>query len=777
MPRQQKAPAKAAKSLTAHQTKLLNRVIDFYSSTIANDRTATAFLTKYGITDYSIIDTHKIGFSNGSLLEILPDDKEMKGELSSLGILNDNDIETFLNCITAPICSPSGNVIGLVGFHIQDKKIVLNQAKSPSIFNLQAFKNHDEVIMAESFLDALAFLNVGFANAVCCFGEITDELIRFFLESDIKRVILCGNGSKNDQSVAATIKKSLESVNIDSVNITFPDNHSPVLFFKSTDDPKSSFEALISQSEAIQNDDQSNPPSESYTATDSGFTLSIDNRTYDIKGIKRGTTKLKTTIKGTFCKQMHVDTVDLYSSRSRSYLIKGLSDLFGDDDDTIKRDLERITELAETYNPASGKVNKQEMTAEEREQALAFLKNPEMFTEILEDFETTGYTGEETNKLLCYIAAVSRKIDSPLSVMIQSRSAAGKSTLQDAVLQFIPEEETIKYTRLTDQALFYKEASSLKHKILAIEELDGMNGAIYSIRSIQSSKKITIAYTGKDPVTGKAQTEENTVEGPLMVFITTTQVNIDGETASRFVFLSIDESEAMTQKIHAKQREAHTMEGLINKLKSDQIIRKHQNANRLLKPLHVLNPYANLLTFTSKSIRARRDHTKYLNLILAIAYLFQYQREIHTMEFNGETIEYINVTLDDIEKANLLANEVFGRTLDELTPPSRSLLKLIREMVTEKCKEKGETPETFSFTRRDIREYSGWSDFQVKTHIKQLEELEYIYPTTGKKGKTYVYELVATGDITDDKPFMMGLTDLTELKDKAESHGILAECA
>ena len=150
------------------------------------------------------------------------------------------------------------------------------------------------------------------------------------------------------------------------------------------------------------------------------------------------------------------------------------------------------------------------------------MKNPDLLDELLADFETIGYTGEAMNRLLCYIAAVSRKMDEPLSVMIQSRSAAGKSFLQDTVLSLIPIDEVIKYTRLTDQALFYKESDSLYHKILAIEELDGTSGAIYSIRSIQSSKKITIAYKGKDAATGKLKTEENTVEGPLMVFITTT---------------------------------------------------------------------------------------------------------------------------------------------------------------------------------------------------------------------------------------------------------------
>ncbi|CAB1062445.1 hypothetical protein D1BOALGB6SA_7222, partial [Olavius sp. associated proteobacterium Delta 1] len=425
-------------------------------------------------------------------------------------------------------------------------------------------------------------------------------------------------------------------------------------------------------------------------------------------------------------RRLHVDTVDFYSARSRTYLIKGLCDLFGSGVDTIGDDVQKLLELAEDYKqPEQGPETKEVMTGADKARALAFLKNPDMFEEILSDFETIGYTGEEMNKLLCYIAAVSRKMEQPLSVMIQSRSAAGKSYLQDTVLSMVPEDDFVKYTRLTDQALFYKDKDSLKHKILAIEELDGMNGAVYSIRSIQSSKKITIAYTGKDPVTGELKTQDNTVEGPLMVFITTTQVDIDGETASRFVFISIDESEEMTKKILAKQRQSQTMEGMINKLKSEQIIKKHKDANKLLKPLHVFNPYADLLTFTSKSLRARRDHTKYLNLILAIAYLFQYQRKTRAMDYGGKTIEYINVTLSDVEKANRIANYVLGRSLDELSPSSRKLLMLVQEMSRKACQDKGVSSKEYRFNRRQIREYSGWSDFQIRTHIRQLEELEY----------------------------------------------------
>lgn len=96
-------------------------------------------------------------------------------------------------------------------------------------------------------------------------------------------------------------------------------------------------------------------------------------------------------------------------------------------------------------------------------------------------------------------------------------------------------------------------------------------------------------------------------------------------------------------------------------------------------------------------------------------------------------------------------------------------------MVIIHCKKKKIKPEEYHFTRRDIREYSTWSDFQVKTHIRQLEELEYIYAVIGKKGKEYVYELLVTDKVNEDKPFLVGLTDIKQLKKKAKEAGITDE--
>ena len=184
---------------------------------------------------------------------------------------------------------------------------------------------------------------------------------------------------------------------------------------------------------------------------------------------------------------------------------------------------------------------------------------------ILDDFAHCGVVGEETNKLVGYLAAVSRRLETPLAVMVQSSSAAGKSLLMDAVLGLMPEEERVQYSAMTGQSLFYMGETDLKHKILAIVEEEGAQRAAYALKLLQSEGVLTIASTGKDPSTGKLVTHQYRVEGPVMIFLTTTAIEIDEELLNRCLVLTVNEDREQTRAIHRMQREAQTLEGLLSK--------------------------------------------------------------------------------------------------------------------------------------------------------------------------------------------------------------------
>ena len=359
-------------------------------------------------------------------------------------------------------------------------------------------------------------------------------------------------------------------------------------------------------------------------------------------------------------------------------------------------------------------------------------------------------------------------LDAPLAVILQSSSAAGKSSLMEAVLALMPEEQRVQYSAMTGQSLFYMTETELKNKILAIVEEEGAQRAAYALKLLQSEGVLTIASTGKDPATGKLVTHEYRVEGPVMIFLTTTAIEIDEELLNRCLVLTVDEDREQTRAIHRIQREAQTLEGLLAKRRRGAVVALHRNAQRLLKPISVVNPHADRLTFPDGLTRTRRDHMKFLSLIRAVTLLFQYQRPVKTVQCDGQTLEYIESTREDVKLAEDLIKQVLGRSLDELPPQTRRLLLLVDDLVKEQCEQLAIERKDYRFSRRDVRQYTGWSDAQVKRHLHKLEELEYLIVHHGGRGQTIVYELFFDRPADPRQPFLPGLWSYDWNKDGRE---------
>jgi DNA primase len=451
--------------------------------------------------------------------------------------------------------------------------------------------------------------------------------------------------------------------------------------------------------------------------------------------------------------RFHVDTLDLYAARARAGFVQQASSELGLSESVLKTDLGRVLlrlealqdeAIREALEPKAPAVPT--MTEGRQAEALALLKAPDLMARIVEDFNACGVVGERTNKLVGYLAAVSRLLDRPLAVVIQSSSAAGKSSLMDAVLAFVPEEARTKYSAMTGQSLFYMGQTSLKHRILAIAEEEGASRASYAMKLLQSEGELTIASTGSDPKTGNLITQEYRVEGPTMLMMTTTAIDLDEELLNRCLVLTVDEDREQTRRIHALQREKRTLAGLAKREAKTAILATHQNAQRLLRPLAVVNPYADRLTFLDDRTRTRRDHEKYLSLIDAIALLHQHQREVKSAHVAGRSVEYIEATLADIEAANAIAHEVLGRSLDELPPQTRRVLAFIVEHVRARMQAGALRREDVRFTRAELRASSGFGDTQLKVHLARLVELEYLVLHRAERGQGFAYELLFDGD-------------------------------
>jgi DNA primase len=468
---------------------------------------------------------------------------------------------------------------------------------------------------------------------------------------------------------------------------------------------------------------------------------------------------------------LHVDTFDLYQAKARAAFAKLASIELRLEENVIQHDLGRLLLKLEQVIDERAKAAESPhvallpaMTPEEQATALAFLRDPKLLSHIIEDFERVGLVGEPSNALVAYLACISRKLTSPLAVLIQSTSAAGKSTLMDSVLALVPEEDRVHYSAMTGQSLFYLGEQEIKHRILAIAEEEGVRQAAYALKVLQSQGELTIASTGKDPATGMLVTQQYRVEGPVMLFLTTTAIDVDEELVNRCLVLTINESREQTRAIQARQRSRRTLAGLLAHSEAEATRRLHQNAQRLLRPLAVVNPYAEQLTFLDDRTRTRRDHAKYLTLIDAIALLHQHQRVPRTARSGGKLIEYIEATVDDIALANELAHEVLGRSLDELPPQTRRVLGMIESLVEQEAKQRSVPQREVRFTRRELRSRCGMSDAAIRVHLERLVTLEYVRPAVGRNGLRFEYELLFDGDPERSSPQMVGLIDIKALR-------------
>jgi CHC2-type zinc finger protein/Toprim domain-containing protein/DNA primase-like protein len=468
---------------------------------------------------------------------------------------------------------------------------------------------------------------------------------------------------------------------------------------------------------------------------------------------------------------VHVDTLDLYQARQRAAFVKSAAIELGVAEEVIKGDVGKILlalEMEQEKLIAAAQAPKAPAVVAideiARARAMALLTSEDLIERIVTDFSRCGVVGEASNALVGYLAAISRKLDRPLALLIQSTSAAGKSSLLDAILRFVPEEDRIVYSAMTGQSLFYMGEMDLKHKLLAIAEEQGAARASYALKLLQSEGELTIASTSKDVATGKLVTEEYRVEGPVMIALTTTAAEIDEELLNRCLVLTIDEGREQTAAIHAVQRERRTLAGLKAKTERDALLKTHQDAQRLLESLAVVNPYAQRLTFLDDRTRTRRDHEKYLTLIDVITLLHQHQREIKNTEHSGKIIRYVEVTLDDIALANALAHEVLGRTLDELPPQTRKLLSLVISLVERECTVRSIRRADYRFSRRQVREATKWGDTQLKIHLARLVELEYLLIHRGGRGQSFEYELLYDGAAQSQAAHVSGLIDVEALR-------------
>jgi len=228
------------------------------------------------------------------------------------------------------------------------------------------------------------------------------------------------------------------------------------------------------------------------------------------------------------------------------------------------------------------------------------------------------------------------------------------------------------------------------------------------------------------------------VKGPIGSLSATTRSEIYEDNLSRCFVIAVAESSQQPHRIINYQNRRAACG--IDEDKLNRVTAFVQNCMRLLKPLQVINPYAEKLNLPPEAFKIRRLNSNFQAFIRQITLINQYQRK---KDKKGRLITELEVIKIAV---NIMFDSIILK-IDELDGGLRLFYERLKIYVTEKAQQNEEKPSLQDFTQREIRHNLRISKTSLQRYISDLVTLEYIQQSGGHHNRGYKYKITYWDDI------------------------------
>lgn len=729
--------------------------------------------------------------------------RQLQESALQLGILKQIKPESygpkFKNCVLFFTKNEKGQVIDLYGRSIMDgtenRHFYLN-GHHQGIYPKYPDPETKKLILTEAIIDCETLLQqtelTEHYSMISLFGTngFTAEIQQAIKDlPELEEVILFFDGDSAGEMAIPRVSEKLQEIR-PGVKVTFVDTpkdedansllqgHDPEIFshlikerkpISNKKENQESSSNILNPSESLQDPLPSNyEPANLNTANPDRITYHDGELLFTIWGgiekdnIHRLKINLLVQLKSDGFKYFQ-DDVNLYSNGQLQRYIRGASEELEAGTSLLKTTIRKLQTLLEEYRLKQVEEEKKalkpklyQMTRAEEQQAMSFLKSRHLAKNTLKAIEKSGLVGEQKNGLLLFFLYLSRLLDEPLHAIIYGKSGSGKTYLQTKISECLPDESVRTITSLTENTLYYSAKDFWKHKVLLIEDLEGVYNAFLPLREFMSKQSITKLTTDKDAKGNNVQ-KVLMVEGPICVSGATTQGNIYEDNANRSFLLHVDETPGHAREVMNYQRNLQA--GLVNELEQDQYRQLLKNAQRLLHKVKVINRYAPELDIPECVFKKLRTNMHYLKLIEIITFYHQHAR---AWKQDREGRPYIETALEDIELANWLVKDTLLRKSDELGGDLRSFFESLKSIM----KAKENAP---AFYAKGIREFFRMNPMKINRYLRDLESRGFIQRSGGNRKNGFEYEIRAWDEYEKLKSGVNILDDiLKRLKEKEQ---------
>ncbi|NQZ75667.1 MAG: toprim domain-containing protein [Ekhidna sp.] len=619
-------------------------------------------------------------------------------------------------------------------------------------------KETKKLILTESIIDAATLLQLEIKGyeVLALYGTngLTEEHTEAVSQlKGLEEVILFFDGDDAGNKAVAKYSKQLAELKSGAQISKVPtpdgedinsllDGHEPEILTELLNQRQTLSSSIETKNQGNDTDPRQEPEPKATLNTDNPERITYQNE-YLIATIwggieKENLSRLKISLHIKANQKSFRDDVNLYSHAAVKKLIQNVSETLEISTTQVTNTITDLTEKLEAYRMElrsaelkALKPKQYEMSPKEIQAAQKFLQSPDLVKNTLSMISQSGLIGEQKNGLLLFFLYLSRFFDEPLHAIIFGRSGSGKTYLQTKVSECLPEESVRTITSLTENTLYYSSKDFWKHKVLMIEDLDGVYNAFLPLREFMSKQSITKLTTDKDAKGNNVQ-KVLTVEGPICVSGATTKENIYEDNANRSFLLHINEGNEHLEEVMDYQRKLQA--GAVDESSQQFAKQLLQNIQRLLKPIKVINPYATQLRIPDSVFKKLRTNMHYLKLIETITFFHQAQRD---KKRDSKDQEYITTSLEDISWANRLVKESLLRKSDELNGQLRSFFERLKVLMDKRPKDQQ------TFYSKEIREQFRMNPMKANRYLRELDYWGYIKKVGGYRNTGYEYEIIA----------------------------------
>ncbi|WP_294332301.1 CHC2 zinc finger domain-containing protein [uncultured Chryseobacterium sp.] len=653
------------------QGEFLGRMLAYFKNALHASGPAKEYLAKRGL-DNAVLE---IGYNSGQFHhgerkteELLKKSLEI-GLLLDKGLINNRTKEkayqVFANkCLIFPLKNKENEIVSLYGRSIldNDKGKHFYLKNRSGLYPGYPESGTKKLILTEAIIDCASLLQI-------------KPIVQKGCQTELVEVISCFGANGLNDEILKAIKEWLVSEPVEEKEIIF-----------CFDQDKAGKEAVEKHSKTLRDH------------------LQAASQTVGLSFVELP------------CKDVN-ETLQLHDEEIFVKLLGERNFIFSDEVESLDTQLnEKSAKSAQ-----SARLEKSDPQAEPKT-VTEFLEQKDLLRNLNQLIEKAGIIGEENSRLLLFLITISYLNKSPLHGIVQGSSGSGKTHIISRIADMMPQEDVLRFTRITESSLYNWGEFDLFGKIIIIEDLDGLKeDALYALREFISNQVLRSSVTIKDKK-GNNKSSHKIVKGQFSSLSATTKGETYEDNMSRSFLLAVDESREQTQRIIRYQN--CVAAGAINKDEQQKAIGFIQKIVRNLKHYEVINPYATKLNLPEKVHKIRRLNEMYQAVIKQVTFINQYQREVK----NG----YLITEIEDIEQATEVLFESIVLKVDELDGSLRQFYERLKKYV------KNENQE---FILRDIRQEFNISKTQMFRHIQTLLELDYIKQTGGFANKGIKYKI------------------------------------